>query len=172
MKLPDRFADQPSWVRPFILAVESGETVSDASVVAGVNRDYVYAFRQRNARFFDLFEEARRIFLETAEGRLARRALDGEEEIVVHGGRVAVVMSCCQMHPDDCSCAEKGKKQPLKVRRPNDTLLMFQLKALAPEKYRENHMGGAQEPEKPTPPEEDIEKFARAIESVLSDSGS
>jgi len=88
--------------------------VTEAAKVAGwTRRQSVYELRNKYPEFAQAWDEAREQYIEKLEEEADRRALEGVEEPVFYQGeRVGT------------------------VRRYSDTLLIFRLKALRPEKYR------------------------------------
>lgn len=98
----------------FFEALTHGFGVTEAANRAGYSRRSAYDYRNKYPDFADQWEEAVQTHIESMELEADRRALEGVEESVFYKG------------------TECGR-----VRRFSDNLLMFRLKALAPNKYRE-----------------------------------
>lgn len=98
----------------FFQALATGKTVSDACRKAGYARRSVYEWKADDEEFATRWREAEERALELMEKEADRRALKGVLKPIFQGG-------------------EKVGQ----VRVYSDTLLIFRLKAIAPEKYRE-----------------------------------
>lgn len=92
--------------------------VTAAAKAAGIERNTVYVWQERDDEFVAAFREAEIKATETLEAEARRRAVDGvvtETPIYVKGEHVDTIVET----------------------KYSDTLLIFLLKARAPEKYRE-----------------------------------
>ncbi|BCL70527.1 phage terminase small subunit [Vibrio nigripulchritudo] len=98
----------------FFDALEAGFGVGESARRAGYSRRSTYDYRDQDADFAKRWEEAIESHVEALEIEADRRASVGVEEPVFYKGK-------------ECG----------RVRKFSDNLLMFRLKALAPEKYRE-----------------------------------
>jgi hypothetical protein len=98
----------------FVDAIAEGRTVSAACGLAGYSRRVVYEWRAADAAFRERWDEAVAIAIDRLEAEADRRAVEGTFEPVFYQG------------------AECGQ-----VRKYSDVLLIFRLKALKPEMYRE-----------------------------------
>ncbi len=107
-------ARSATWKTRFFAALAECGNVSHACHVAKVNRTTVYAYRQNDPEFAQSWEDALDEATDELEAEARRRALKGVEEPVYQGGKLV------------------GK-----VRKFSDTLLIFLLKGLRPERYRE-----------------------------------
>lgn len=95
--------------------------IGRAAEEAGIDRRTVYRWKEEDAEFAELFESAKEAYVEALEEEADRRGRIGWKEPVGW---------------------YRGKAGG-KVRRHSDALLMFRLKALAPDKYRERvHVSG------------------------------
>lgn len=99
----------------FILAFAQMGNVSKACAKAKISRQTVYRHKKEDETFAELWSEAEDIYVELLEAEADRRARGGTLKPVFY----------------------KGEKVG-SVREYSDTLLMFRLKALRPDKYREN----------------------------------
>ena len=99
----------------FILALATTGNVTKACKKAKVSRPTVYKHKAIDPAFKELWEEAEDVYVELLEAEADRRAKTGTLKPVFYQGK------------------EVGK-----IREFSDTLLMFRLKALRPDKYREN----------------------------------
>ena len=135
----------------FFGAIAAGQTVSAAALVSGYSRRAVYDWRAAAEAFRERWDEAVAMAIERMEAEADRRAVEGTLEPVFYQG-------------DECG----------HVRRYSDTLLIFRLKALDPQKYRERasleHTGKDGEKLIPEPPA--ISKIALALLAVLDGSRS
>src|SRR5690242_2167090 len=86
-----------------------------AAPAAGIDRKTHYNWLKSDAEYAELFERAKEDYLEKLEAEADRRAVEGTLRPVFHQG-------------EECG----------QIREFSDTLLIFRLKCLAPEKYREN----------------------------------
>ncbi|MGI0119698.1 hypothetical protein [Zooshikella sp. RANM57] len=100
--------------KKFFQAIEAGYGVGMAGKKAGYSRTSVYEYKNDDSYFAEQWEEAKQIFIEELELEADRRAVVGIEKAIYYKG------------------AKVGVQQEY-----SDTLLMFRLKALAPEKYRD-----------------------------------
>src|SRR5438105_14844033 len=98
----------------FLDALAAGQTVSAAAQTAGYSRRAVYDRRKADPAFRQRWDEAVAVAIERLEAEADRRAVEGVLEPVFYQG-----IECGQ------------------VRRYSDTMLIFRLKALKPETYRE-----------------------------------
>lgn len=107
----------------FILALAKTGNVSAACKKAKISRQTVYVHKREDPAFAELWSEAEDIYVEVLEAEADRRAKGGTLKPVFYKG-----------------------EQVGQVREYSDTLLMFRLKALRPDKYRERsdvkHSGG------------------------------
>jgi hypothetical protein len=98
----------------FLIALAESGVVAAALTASGGSRTTVYRWRADDPEFAARWDEALDIAVEVCEGELHRRSVVGVVEPVFYQG------------------AECGS-----IRRYSDNLLMFRLKALRPEKYRD-----------------------------------
>lgn len=89
--------------------------VSKTCRAIGINRSTVYEWQETDDAFLHAFRQAEIEATETMEAEAYRRGVEGTEKPVFHQGVI---------------CGT--------VREYSDTLLIFMLKARAPEKYRDN----------------------------------
>ena len=88
--------------------------VGQAAMKAGYSRRSVYEYRETDPAFAQDWDDAVALYIEKLEQEADRRAFVGYEEPVWYQG-------------EQCGTTRKY----------SDSLLMFRLKALAPDKYRE-----------------------------------
>lgn len=113
----------------FLLAFRVLGNVTTAATNSGVTRGAVYRWRERDKRFAAAYAEAEIEATEHLEAEARRRAVEGvarNRPIYYQGSRVGVE----------------------RITEYSDTLLIFLLKARAPERYRERHelLGDASAP--------------------------
>lgn len=101
-----------AWRQPFLAAFAASGNISEACKVAGISRPAVYNARERDAAFAEAWDEAREEAADLLEAEAMRRVRGGVDEPVSY-----------------------QEKQCAMVRRYSDTLLIFLLKSLRPEKY-------------------------------------
>lgn len=100
--------------RAFLSAYVQFGTVTDAAESAGIARCRHYEWRAEDSDYARAWLDAEDRYAEKLEREADRRAVEGVEEPLTYQGEVF------------------GK-----VRKYSDNLLMFRLKALKPDKYRE-----------------------------------
>jgi hypothetical protein len=99
----------------FLELIAAGISVSGASKELNVGRSTIYDKLERDERFKERFDAAREEGVQALEDEARRRAVEGVEEPVFYQGEIV------------------GH-----VRRYSDGMLMFLLKALRPQTYREH----------------------------------
>lgn len=114
----DTHADEPvrRWQAKFLAELARTGIVSDACRAAGIHRNTAYLWREQSDHFRQGWEQAEATATEAMEAEMRRRAVEGCRRPVFQQGR-----------------------QVGEVTEYSDALLMFMLRARAPEKYRENH---------------------------------
>lgn len=112
--------------RRFLQVLAATGNVSAAARAVGRSRATLYGLRQKSADFAARWEHAEAEAVDVLEAEARRRAVDGVEEPLMGGGKL--------MRGDD--------GQMLVVRKYNDRLLEFLLKAHRPDKYRDRPVGG------------------------------
>jgi hypothetical protein len=105
---------QTSWRATFLAALEASGNISASARRAGVGRATVYRHRAGEPDFREAWDEAMETAADALEAEIRRRAVDGWDEPVFHEGRI---------------CGY--------IRRYDDRLLMFLMRALRPE-FRDN----------------------------------
>lgn len=106
--------------RRFLDALAESGSVRAAATASGRARGVWLAMRSRDPAFAKAWDEALDAYVELLEAEADRRAVGGEDEPIFYGGK------------------QVGART-----RASDSLLMFRLKALKPQRYR----GAADEPE-------------------------
>lgn len=115
MTPPDRTKRTAEKEQILLDMLATGKSVYKAAAAAGIGRSTAYEWRDSDPEFKARWEEALEAGIDAMEDEAHRRAVEGVDEPVFYQGEV---------------CGE--------VRKYSDTLLIFQLKARRPEKYREN----------------------------------
>lgn len=131
----------------FLAALAATGHVNHSAEAAGVARRTLYDWRAADEEFARRWEEAVVQSVERLEREADRRAAEGTLKPVFHQG-----VECGQ------------------IREYSDTLLIFRLKALAPDKYRERSMHehvGAGGKDLIPQTEIDTQKLALALVNVL-----
>jgi hypothetical protein len=98
----------------FLVEFAKTGMIDKAAVKSGRTRRTIYDWVEKDAAFKASYEESKEHFVELLETEADRRAVKGCEKPVFYMGEVV------------------GR-----IREYSDTLLIFRLKALAPDKYRE-----------------------------------
>lgn len=110
----------PVWQKAFLAALAETGIVTRAAEAAGVETSTVYSLREVDAAFAESWRLARESAADRMEQEALRRALEGVEEPVFGSGGTGF-----------------GTVEVGSIRRYSDTLLIFMLKGIRPEKYRE-----------------------------------
>lgn len=79
--------DKP-WLAPFLAAVASGSTLSEAAHAAGVKPGTIYRLRKVDADFQAALADAEEESVDILEREARRRAVDGVSEPVFHQGEI------------------------------------------------------------------------------------
>jgi len=103
------------WGKAFLSALEATGSVTEASTAAKISRVTVYAHRKSDEVFAKEWDDALDRAADTLEDEARRRAIEGTEEPVFH----------------------KGVKVGT-IRKKSDVLLMFLLKGIRPQRWRES----------------------------------
>ncbi len=112
--------------------------VSVAAKAVNMDRSVHTRWLRVDPEYPPKFEEARKIAIEVLETEARRRAVDGISKPVVHEGQIvfaSVDKNGNYVRPDDPS---RVKDVALIETKYSDTLLIFNLKAADPKKYRDN----------------------------------
>lgn len=104
------------WKERFLAALADTGVISHACDIAGVNRQYAYEAREHDEAFRLAWAELDERTVEVMEREAYRRAVEGTEKPVYHGGELV------------------GHVQEF-----SDSLIQFLLKARRPTVYREQH---------------------------------
>lgn len=99
--------------------------VSGAARAVGLSRSRAYQLRQRDREFAAAWDDAEQEAVDLLEGEARRRAAEGVEQPLVSGGRL--------VRDDD--------GRVVTVRRYNDRLLEFLLRAHRPDKFKTDSEG-------------------------------
>lgn len=113
--MPNRTKVTPKKREKFLLAIGRTANVSRAALSIGVAREHLYRLREADPEFKVLWDSAVERGTDALEDEATRRGVAGYDEPVFY----------------------QGKKTGT-VRKYSDTLLIVQLKARRPAKYREN----------------------------------
>jgi hypothetical protein len=110
------------WRKAFLVELKRHGNIVVACNKLGVGRRTVYDHRRRDPVFDQAVADAVDEALDMAEAELYRRAVQGEEHVMLHKGEPVL---------------DPKTGEPIKFKRRSDLLLMFYLKAKRPE-FREN----------------------------------
>lgn len=106
-----------NWKKPFLEILAECGNVSEACRAADISRVTVYELKKTDRLFAEEWENSIQESADTLEREAWRRAYEGVEEPVFYQG-----------------------KQVALVRKKSDLLIIFLLKAIRPEKFREKLM--------------------------------
>jgi hypothetical protein len=98
----------------FLMRLKKTGNVRSSADKVGMSRSWVYKFKEQDEAFAEKWTDALEDYVATLEAEADRRAVKGNKKKVFYGGK------------------EIGTTQDF-----SDTLLMFRLKALKPERYRD-----------------------------------
>ncbi|MCB2009754.1 MAG: hypothetical protein KDF64_03975 [Geminicoccaceae bacterium] len=129
--------------RAFLQAIELGHTVKKAAGFADISRSLIYRWKDSDPDFSAAFEHAQTVALEVYEEETRRRAIEGIRKLRVHEGQPVF----CWVDPDGNvieappfetreEALEAGyRREPVYDVAYSDTLAIFRMKAIAPDKY-------------------------------------
>jgi hypothetical protein len=110
----------------FLAAVGHSGNVTHAATTVGLSRRHVYRVRAADPAFAAAWYDAVESYADLLEAEADRRAVEGVVKPLFY----------------------KGQRLPVELREYSDVLLMFRLKALRPEKYRERCPGAHHGPKR------------------------
>jgi len=138
----------PEKLTAFCAALAETAQVSKACKAVDISRVTAYQWRKQDLDFALAWDEAMQIAVSGLEDEAIRRARDGVDEPVVHQGQFTPLVDYDAI---DELTGEKfipqlapvkrnsdGSPQLATIKKYSDTLLIFTLKAHAPQKYRDN----------------------------------
>ncbi|MCB9943410.1 MAG: hypothetical protein H6851_07295 [Geminicoccaceae bacterium] len=124
-------------------AIIRGHTIQAAAQIADVPRSTVYHWKEHVPGFTQALEEAQAVALEVYEEETRRRAIEGIRKIRTHDGQpifvwVAPDGNVIEAPPFETreEALEAGyRREPVYDVAYSDTLAIFRMKAIAPDKY-------------------------------------
>ena len=141
----------PVWTKAFLAAFRETGVVRAACDAAGVAKSVVYLRKHSDKKFAEQWEEAYGDAADLLELEVKRRAHDGVDEPVIHKGELMGIWVDDDGHVVTEN-TPNARKIPLTIKKYSDVLLMFRLKAMRPEQYRDNfkveHAGDPKNPVK------------------------
>ncbi|CAH7224787.1 conserved hypothetical protein [Vibrio chagasii] len=114
----------------FFKALAAKCTIGEAAKIAGYSRRSVYEYAEEDPEFKERFDDARDDIAEVLEREADVRAVEG----YTSGYKTVYI---------------NGKPKSVPIKRKSDALLMFRLRALKPQVYRENYSPDLEELEAP-----------------------
>lgn len=111
----------------FLEGLRGGKSVSGAAKYAGASRASVYRWREDDTEFAAAWDDAYNTGTDVLEEEATRRATIGVPRMKFYKGQPIMVTGT------------DGVERPYIENEMSDTLLMQQLNARRPEKYRTNH---------------------------------
>lgn len=129
-------SEAPLWAKGFLAALRETGIVRRACKAADVARSTVYAHRTQSAEFSASWTEALEDAADKVEAEALRRAVEGDRMPVLHNGRPVFVWFDAdgEIVPEGTEGAHR--KALMRTSR-SDVLLIFTLKALRPERFRD-----------------------------------
>jgi hypothetical protein len=125
----------------FLRAYSRSGNITIAAQAAKIDRSQHYTWMQHDAGYPAKFEAAQTEAVELLEYEARYRAEHGVEEPIVYQGKFTFLPKFDKT-TGEILRNEKGnpiyEERPLCIRKKSDVLLMFTLKALKPDVYREN----------------------------------
>ena len=115
----------------FLAAFAVTASISAAALACKIDRRLHYRWLKEDPDYPARFNEVRDEAAQMLEDEAVRRANEGVAEPVVYQGAL------CFETRIDAKGVEKKTNKPLVIRRYADALLMFLLRGMRPEKYRE-----------------------------------
>jgi hypothetical protein len=125
------------WQPAFLSALREVGVVRDACEAAGVSRTTAYRQRNEDPEFAREWDESIQDAADLLEREAVRRARVGVKKPVIYQGKLCGVW----VDGDGNAVAEGtpgARMIPLSVTEYSDTLLMFLLKGIRPEKYKDH----------------------------------
>lgn len=125
----------------FLDAFEKCGNLTAAAKISNVHRSNHFRWVESDPEYKTAFETAKEVAIERLEHELRIRATKGVPEPVIYQGRVSFEPV---LDPDGRPIVDVvgdetvPRMKPLVIHRKSDVLLMFMLKSLCPEKYRDN----------------------------------
>ncbi|CAH1521298.1 Whole genome shotgun sequence [Vibrio owensii] len=104
----------------FFEALDDGATIGEAAKIAGYSRRSIYDYSAEDPSFAQQLDDSRMDIVERLEKEADRRAMEGVTDF-------------------KSIKTSKDQYKVIPFVKYSDSLLMFRLKALAPEKYRDNY---------------------------------
>jgi hypothetical protein len=138
----------------FIEVLSQTANVTASAAAINSHRNTVYDWRERDLEFAAAWDNAIEVATDALEAEARRRALEGVLEPVISQGRIVMM-----------------NDEPLYVRKYSDNLMLAQLRAHRPEKYRERtetrHVGVDDGPVKVEAVRSEIERRLAALAGTL-----
>lgn len=123
----------------FLAAYREMGVVPYAARVAGIARETAHRWRREDEAFSRQFAEARVDAVDKLEQEAMRRAVEGVDVPVIHAGQVAIAGVDSNGNYASQGSPHAVGVAPLTIKKYSDVLLIFLLKAAAPDKYRERY---------------------------------
>ena len=129
---------RPKWAKAFIAALSRTGNIRQSCEAAEVGRTTVYTLRDVDETFKTEWEIALDESADLLEQEARRRAEQGVQRLKFHNGNVIMVQA---LSPEGTPLVN-DKNEPIMVpyieHEYSDTLTIFLLKGIRPEKYRDN----------------------------------
>ena len=129
------------WEKTFLTALAVSGNIGIACQAAGISRRTVGCAREKWGDFREAFTDAWLTSIDLLKAEARRRAYEGVDEPVIHHGKLSGTWMGSDGRPIRAGepIPEDALFVPLTVKKYDNQLLMFLLKALCPEEFRENY---------------------------------
>lgn len=131
--------------KAFLRAYTAVGSITEAAKACKMSRSSHYEWMEHEPEYAEAFTAAQEEAVETLEAECWRRAKDGVHEPVIYQGRLQFLPKFDRktktVKIDPTTKRPIISDVPLTVRKKSDVLLIFLLKALRPDKYRDNFKG-------------------------------
>lgn len=128
---------RPRWTKGFLAALAQTGNIRQSCEVAGVGRTTVYTLRDEDMSFANEWEQALDESADLLEQEARRRAEQGVRRLKFHNGQLITLPA---VDADGAPLLDKDNRPimvPYVEHEYSDTLMIFLLKGIRPEKYRE-----------------------------------
>jgi hypothetical protein len=144
MKKSGRITDQTVEAKKaaFLRVFEDTASVTRACKIVGINRERHYTWQKEDPEYKAKFAVALDRAADSLEDEAVRRAKRGVSKPVIYKGQMQYeVVRDENGAPVMLPGTDEPKIRPLVLREYSDTLLIFLLKGMRPDKYRDNWKG-------------------------------
>lgn len=119
--------------KAFLAAYAACGNIAQAARLAKIHRSDHFRWVKQSEKYAQAFTEAQDEAVEQLEAEARRRAFAGIRKPVIYKGEL-----CYRRAYNPATCKVENVGGPLVLREYSDVLLIFLLKGMRPEKYRDN----------------------------------